>query len=139
MKIFQLKLYFLFYKCQQQKERQLLNMQIWTNKCNKMLLIVLTSPSKNSTSKRILPPTSKRSSTRNTILHGIVLLAGTLAPMSPMKPNISSIFIWVRSQSYSLSQADHMIIIISSHHLLIYLITKNLFKRRNSSLSAKPG
>merc|ERR1712223_875933 len=57
-------------------------------------------PSKNTTSKKISPPTSKKGSTRSTTQHGIASLAETLVPMSLMKPNTSSTSTLARSQFY---------------------------------------
>merc|ERR1712048_1140356 len=49
--------------------------------CNKKPLTWPPKPSKNTTSKRILPLTSRRNSTRNILLHGIVLLDEILVLM----------------------------------------------------------
>merc|ERR1712154_398574 len=68
--------------------------------CNKMPSMSLPRPLKNTTSKKISPPTSKKNSTRSTTQHGIASLAETLVPMSPMKPNTSSTSTLARSQFY---------------------------------------
>merc|ERR1712139_269220 len=75
-------------------------MRICPKTCNKTPSMSLPRPSKNTTSKKISPPTSKKNSTRSTTQHGIVLLAETLVPMSPMKPNTSSTFNLAKSQFY---------------------------------------
>merc|ERR1712157_620970 len=49
--------------------------------CNKKPLTWPPKPSKSTTSKRILPLTSRRNSTRNILLHGIVLLDEILVLM----------------------------------------------------------
>merc|ERR1712173_343879 len=68
--------------------------------CNKMPSMSPPRPLKNTTSKKISPPTSKKNSTRSTTQHGIASLAETLVPMSPMKPNTSSTSTSARSQFY---------------------------------------
>merc|ERR1712139_7947 len=75
-------------------------MRICPKTCNKTPSMSLPRPSKNTTSKKISPPTSKKNSTRSTTQHGIVLLAETLVPMSPMKPNTSSTSTLAKSQFY---------------------------------------
>merc|ERR1712150_4013 len=61
-----------------------------------------TQALENTTSKRILQPTSRKSLTKNTTLRGIVLLEEILAHMLLMKQGISSIFIWDKWQSFYL-------------------------------------
>lgn len=99
-------------KCPQHKEKQSLSMQTWTNRCSKMQLIVRMLPSKSSISKRILLPTLRKNSIRNSTPHGTVLSVETLDLMSLMKLNISSTSTWVKSQSYFSSQVDSMILYI---------------------------
>lgn len=58
------------------------------------LHIGLLSPhSSDPVSTRTLPPTSRRSSIKNTIQHGTALLAEILDHMSPMRQSTLSIFI----------------------------------------------
>ena len=65
-----------------------------------MLLTALTKHLRNLTSKRILQHSSRRNLIRNIIQPGTVSWVETLDHMWLMKPNILSISIWVKWQSY---------------------------------------
>lgn len=77
-------------------EKQLLRMQICLRICNKMLLTSQHRLLRNSTLKRILLHSLRKSLTRNTIQHGIALSAETLVLTSPMKQSISFTSILVK-------------------------------------------
>ena len=63
----------------------------------RMLLTAPLKPSKSTTSRKTLPPTSRKSSTKSTTPLGIASSAGTLAPTSHTKPDTLSTSTWGRS------------------------------------------
>jgi len=70
-------------------------------------LIVLPRHWRSTTLRRTLPPTSRRSLTKNSTQPGIALLAETLDPMSHMKPGISSTSTWVKWLFYCSRAVKH--------------------------------
>ena len=72
--------------------RLLSRMPICRKKCSKMLSMSPPRPSKNTTSKRISLPTSRRNSTKNTTQHGTVLSVATSAATSHTRPSTLSTF-----------------------------------------------
>ena len=60
-------------------------MLICLKKCNRMRLTVRIRPWRDLISKKILPPTSRKSSIRSTTPRGTALSEGILAVMSPMR------------------------------------------------------
>merc|ERR1712080_532729 len=81
-------------------EKLLSKMLTCPKRCNRTLWIVLPRPWKSTILRKILPPISKRSLTKNTIPPGIALLVVTLGPTSLMKPDTLSTFIWVKLPSF---------------------------------------
>ena len=69
--------------------------------CSKMLLISQPKPSRSSTSRRTLPHSLRRSSTRNTTQPGIALSEEISAHTLPMKPSTLSTSTLVKWLSYS--------------------------------------
>merc|ERR1712166_106868 len=64
--------------------------------CSKTPSTLPPKQSRNTISKRTLPRTSRKSSTRSTTQLGIALLVGTLDLTLPTKPSISFTFTWGR-------------------------------------------
>merc|ERR1712117_509986 len=82
-------------KCQT-PERPSSKMRICPKTCSKTPSTSPPKPLKNTTSKKISPLISRRSSTRNTTQLGTVLLEGTLDLMSPTRPSTLFTSTWDR-------------------------------------------
>ncbi|KAG5280962.1 hypothetical protein AALO_G00065930 [Alosa alosa] len=74
--------------------------------CSRTLWSAPPRPWRNTTSRKTLLPTSKRSLTRSTTPPGIALWEETSAAMSPMRPSISSTSTWGRWPFSSSSRAE---------------------------------
>ena len=69
--------------------------------------------------RRTLPPTSRRSSTKNSTQPGIALLAETLDPMSHMKPG-KEMFV-LRGTVHELEQIPDLIGIKHRHAMFLFI------------------
>merc|ERR1711913_16766 len=78
-------------------ERPSSRMPTCLRRCSKTLWTVPRRRSRNTTSRRTSPPTSRRSLTKSTTRPGTALWGGTSAPTSPTRPGISSTSTWVKS------------------------------------------
>ena len=87
-------------------------------------------PWKNSTLKRTLLHTSRKSLTRNIIPHGIALWGGTLALMSRMRQSTLSTFTWARLLCFSSSLDSHIAHSVhftgTTHHSNIYCMVQHM-------------
>eukprot|EP00116_Pleurobrachia_bachei_P008991 sb/3469253/ len=90
-------------------------MPIWLRTCSRMLSSVPPRLSRNTTSRRTLLHTSRRSSTRSTTPHGIALLEGTSDLTLPTRPSTSSTSILARLPSFS-SRADRYLSLPPPEH-----------------------